>query len=186
MASLKVNEIRAIARAAVFFFPTARTVVDVGAEKGRVARIDAVGKVQDFAINETCAAGTGAFIEAMARALEVPLEGMGPLALTSGTSLPLSAQCAIFAESEVVGLIHARVPGADICKAIHDAMAGRIASMIRRIGVQEDVVMIGGVGLNPGFVESLRRELGVSKLLVPDDPAFGAAIGAALAARDEA
>lgn len=186
MASLKVNEIRAIARAAVFFFPTAHTVADVGAEKGRVARVDAGGKVQDFAINETCAAGAGAFIEAMARALEVPLEDMGPLALASRTSIPMSAQCAIFAESEVVGLIHAQVPRVDICRAIHDAMAGRIASMIRRIGVSEDVVMIGGVALNPGFVESLRRELGVSKLLVPDDPAFGAAVGAALAARDGA
>ena len=184
-ASVQVNEIKAMAKAAHFFFPTARTVTDVGAEMGRAAKINEEGKVEDFAINEKCAAGAGAFIEAMSRALEVDLEEMGPMANKSTSSIPMNAQGAIFAESEVVGLIHAKTNKMDISKSIHDAMASRIVSMIRRIGVNKDIVMLGGVGLNPGFVESLRRELELEKIFVPEDPAFGAAVGAALVAREE-
>jgi benzoyl-CoA reductase subunit D len=184
-ATVKVNEIKSMAKAAHYFFPNARTVTDVGAEMGRAAKINEQGKVEDFAINEKCAAGAGAFIEAMGRALETPVEQMGPLARQSDKVIPMNAQCAIFAESEVVGLIHAKTEKKDISKSIHDAMASRIVSMIRRIGVNKDIVMLGGVGMNPGFVEALRRELDVEKIYIPDDPAFGAAVGAALVAQEE-
>ncbi|MBW2057393.1 MAG: CoA activase [Deltaproteobacteria bacterium] len=184
-ADIKVNDIKAMAKAANYFFPGSRTVTDVGAEEGRAVKIDEQGKVVDFAINEKCAAGAGAFIEAMARALELPLEQMGPLALTSDKTIPMNAQCAIFAESEVVGLIHAKTEKQDISRAIHDAMASRIVSMIRRIGVNPDIAMIGGVGRNPGFVESLKRELEVERIYVPEDPEFGAAVGAAIVAAEE-
>ncbi|MBL7046280.1 MAG: CoA activase [Candidatus Marinimicrobia bacterium] len=180
MADNMVNDINAMAKAANFLFPSCRTVVDVGAEEGRAVKIDESGTVIDFAINEKCAAGAGSFIEAMSRALEVPLEEMGPLALTSDKKIPMNAQCAIFAESEVVGLIHAKTKVKDISKAIHDAMASRIVSMIRRVGVNEDVAMIGGVGRNPGFVEAMRRELNLDEIFIPDEPEYGAAIGAAV------
>ena len=185
MADTSVNDIKAMGKAAHYFFPNARTVADVGAEEGRAAKIDENGNAVDFAINEKCAAGAGAFIEAMSRALETSLEEMGPLALTSDKEIPMNAQCAIFAESEVVGLIHAKTEKPDISKAIHDAMASRIVSMIRRIGVNEDVVMLGGVGHNPGFVEAMRRELKLDKIYIPDDPEYGQAVGAALAAAEE-
>jgi len=181
-ADVTVNDIKAIAAAANFFFPTSRTVADVGAEEGRAAKLDEKGNVVDFAINEKCAAGAGAFIEAMARALETSLTEMGPMALSSDNAIPMNAQCTIFAESEVVGLIHAKTPRRDISKAIHDAMAGRIVSMIRRIGVNPDIVMLGGVAYNPGFVEALRRELGLDKVCIPEKPEFGAAVGAAVVA----
>ena len=181
-----VNDIKAMAKAANFFFPNARTVTDVGAEEGRAVKIDEKGNVVDFAINEKCAAGAGSFIEAMARALETPLEEMGPLALKSDKEVPMNAQCVIFAESEVVGLIHAKIDKPDISKAIHDAMVSRIVSMIRRVGVNEDVVMIGGVARNPGFVESMKKELRVEDLLIHDEPELGAAVGAAVAAAEEA
>ncbi len=184
-AGVKVNEIKAMARAANFLFPDARTVTDVGAEMGRAAKIDEKGNVVDFAINEKCAAGAGAFIEAMARALETDVTEMGPMANKSDKALAMNAQCAIFAESEVVGLIHAKTKREDISRAIHDAMASRIVSMIRKIGVNRDIAMIGGVGLNPGFVESMRRELNVDRIYVPEDPAFSAAVGAALVALEE-
>lgn len=186
MADNTVNDIKAMAKAANYLYPGARTVTDVGAEEGRAVKIDENGNVADFAINEKCAAGAGAFIEAMGRALETPLEEMGPLALKSDKEIPINAQCAIFAESEVVGLIHAKTEIQDISKAIHDAMASRIVSMIRRVGVNEDVVMIGGVGYNPGFVEAMKRELKLEKICIPDEPEFGAAIGAAVVAADEA
>jgi len=185
MATRKVNDIKAMGEAANYYFPKARTVADVGAEEGRAAKLDEKGNAVDVAINEQCAAGAGAFIEAMARALETPTEEMGPLALTSDKEIPMNAQCAIFAESEVVGLIHAKTEKKDISKAIHDAMASRIVSMIRRIGVNQDVVMLGGVGYNPGFVEAMRRELKLEKIYIPDDPEFGAAVGAALVAAEE-
>lgn len=181
-ADVKITDIKAIAAAAHYFFPTARTVADVGAEEGRAAKFDENGWVEDFAINEKCAAGAGAFIEAMARALETPLEDLGPLALTSDKSIPMNAQCAIFAESEVVGLIHAKIAKKDISRAIHDAMAARIVSMIRRIGVNPDVVMLGGVAYNPAFVEAVRRELQVDRVHIPESPEFGAAVGAAIVA----
>ncbi|MBM4328997.1 MAG: CoA activase [Deltaproteobacteria bacterium] len=182
---VEVNDVKAIAAAANLFFPNSHTVADVGAEHGRAAKVDEAGNVVDFAINEKCAAGTGAFIEAMARALETPLEQIGALALTSDKSIPMNAQCTIFAESEVVGLIHAGTPKADISKAIHDAIASRIVSMIRRIGVNPDIVIVGGVAQNPGFLDAVRRELGVDHLFVPDQPEYAAAVGAAVVAAKE-
>jgi len=110
---------------------------------------------------------------------------MGPLALTSDKSIPMNAQCTIFAESEVVGLIHARTSKADISKAIHDAIASRIVSMIRRIGVNPDIVIAGGVAYNPGFLAAVQRELGAGQLWVPDLPEYAAAVGAAVVAAKE-
>jgi benzoyl-CoA reductase subunit D len=185
MSGVKVNDIKAMGKGAHYFYPNARTVADVGAEEGRAAKLDEGGNTVDFAINEKCAAGAGAFIEAMGRALETPLEEMGLLALTSDKEIPMNAQCAIFAESEVVGLIHAKTEKNDIIKAIHDAMASRIVSMIRRIGVNEDVVMLGGVGRNPGFMGAMKRELELKEIYIPDEPEFGAAVGAAVVASEE-
>ena len=181
-ADIHVNDIKAMSKAAAFFFPNARTVIDVGAEEGRVAKVDKNGNPVDFAVNGKCAAGAGSFIEAMARALEISLEAMGKLSLKSNKSIPMNSQCVVFAESEVVGLIHAKTEKNDICKAIHDSMANRIASMIRRIGIEEDVSMIGGVSYNPGFLDSLKRELHLDKILIPEMPEYGAAVGAALVA----
>jgi benzoyl-CoA reductase subunit D len=181
-----VNEIKAMSKGAKYFFPNARTVTDVGAEEGRAAKIDENGNPVDFAINEKCAAGAGAFIEAMARALEVTIEEMGPLCRQSGKEIPMNAQCVIFAESEVVGLIHAKTDKSDISKAIHDSMASRIVSIIRQIGVNEDVAMLGGVGYNSGFMAAMLRELKIEKIHIPDEPEYGAAVGAAVVAAEEA
>lgn len=177
-----VNGIKAMGKAANHFFPSARTVVDVGAEEGRAAKLDERGNALDFAVNEKCAAGAGAFIEAMSRALETELAALGSMALESDKEIPINAQCVIFAESEVVGLIHANTEKKDISRAIHDAMASRIVSMIRRIGVNQDVVLIGGVGRNPGFVSAMKKQLGIEILHIPEEPEYGMAAGAALVA----
>lgn len=186
IANNRVNDIRAISKAANYFFPNARTVADVGAEEGRAAKLDETGRPVDFAINEKCAAGAGAFIETMARALEVTIEEMGTICLKSDKDIPMNAQCAIFAEFEVVGLIHSKTAKSDISKAIHDSMASRIVSMIRRIGVNPDVVMLGGVAKNPGFITSMRNQLKVETIYVPGSPEYGAAVGAAVIAAQEA
>lgn len=186
MADDVVDDIKAMSKGANFFFPNARTVTDVGAEEGRAAKIDANGNPVDFAVNEKCAAGAGAFIDAMARALEVAIEDMGPLCLQSDKQIPMNAQCVIFAEAEVVGLIHAKTDKSDISKAIHDSMAGRVVSMIRRIGVNQDVAMLGGVGCNPGFMAAMLRELKIEKIYIPDEPEYGAAVGASVVAAEGA
>jgi benzoyl-CoA reductase subunit D len=176
-----VSEVVADATGAFHLVPTAKTVIDIGAEEGRGVKVGEGGKVKDFVINERCAAGAGTFIEAMARALEVKVEDMGPLSLKSTQAIPMNAQCCVFAESEVVSLIHAKVTKEDISKAIHDAIASRISSMILRVGVEKDVVLIGGVALNPGFILPLKKELNAD-IIVPKDPDYVSALGAAIIA----
>ncbi len=181
-AARDVTEITADAHAIAFLHPQVRTLIDVGAEEARALRC-AEGKVVDFVVNEKCAAGAGVFIETMARALEVDLEEMGVLSQQATTTLPLNAQCTVFAESEVVSLIHARTPKPAIVRAVHDAIAGRVAAMVRRIGIAPPVALVGGVARNSGFVDALERALEVS-VLVPAEPEFVSALGAALIARE--
>lgn len=180
-----ITEVGAAAKGANFFFDNVRTVIDVGAEEGRGVRCDEKGKVLDFVVNDKCAAGAGAFTESMARALEVPLSEFGPLSLKSNREIPMNAQCAVFAESEVVSLVHAKTPKEDIARAVHDAIASRISSMVRRVGVEPAVALVGGLAYNVGFIDSLGRDL-ETELLIPPDPEYTAAIGAALAAAERA
>jgi benzoyl-CoA reductase subunit D len=178
-----ISEVASDARAAIRLYPAARTVIDVGAEEGRAIRCTEEGKVLDFALNEKCAAGAGAFTEAMSRALEVEIEALGQMSLASTTAIPMNAQCAVFAESEVVSLLHAKVAKEDIARAVHDAIASRIVSLARKIGFEPDVVLIGGLAHNVGFVDSLQRAL-ECEVVVPDDPEYIGAYGAALAAAE--
>ena len=179
-ANSEISMVGADALGGNFLYPSARTVIDVGAETSRAVRCNEKGRMIDFVINEKCAAGSGTFIEAMARALEVKLEEIGPLSLKAKKTISMNAQCTIFAESEVVSLIHEKASKADIARAIHDSIANRIASLARRLGIQRDVVLVGGVAKNVGFVSSLQRTLGF-ELLVPEEPEFVGALGAALA-----
>ncbi len=179
----ELTEVGASAKGAHHLYPSARTVIDVGAEEGRAIRVNQEGKVQDFAINEKCAAGAGAFTEAMARALEIDLEKFGELSLKSQKAVPMNAQCAVFAESEVVSLIHSKTPKEDIARAVHDAIADRIISMARRVGIEKDVIVVGGLARNIGFIDALKRTLEMD-VAVPDYPEFAAALGAALSAAE--
>ena len=178
-----VSVVVADAKGAFHLVPTVKTVIDVGAEEGRGVKVGPDGIVKDFVINERCAAGAGTFVEAMARALEVKVEDMGPLALKSTQVIPMNAQCCVFAESEVVTLIHSKVSKEDISRAIHDAIASRIGSMVLRVGVEKDVVLIGGVALNPGFLPPLKKELNTD-ITVPDCPEYVGALGAAIIASE--
>lgn len=176
-----IADAAADARGVNRLFPVARTVIDVGAEEGRAIKISPEGKVLDFAINEKCAAGTGTFVEAMAIALEISIEEMATISLKSKTSIPMNAQCAVFGESEVVSLIHQNIEKQDIVKAVHDAIAGRIASVARIVGLEKDIVVIGGMAKNEGFINSLKKEIAMD-IIVPVDPDFVGALGAAEAA----
>lgn len=179
-----VTEVSAGARGAVFMCPSARTVIDVGAEEGRGVKAAPDGKVVDFAGNEKCAAGAGAFAESMSRALQLSLKEFGDASLRSDKTIPMNAQCTVFAESEVVSLIHSNTPKEDIAKAVLDAVASRVTAMARRVGIEDDVVLIGGMVHNAGFVQSLKTALGVEKVLLPDLPEYVGALGAALIAAE--
>ena len=172
------EDVVADAAGANFIFPEARTVIDVGGEESRGIFIDGTGQVIDFALNEKCAAGTGAFIEAMARALEIEVEDIGELSLSSKEELQINAQCIIFAESEVVSLIHAETSKPDIARAVHEGIATRVVSMVRRSGIEDAVAVIGGVAYNKGFVDRLKARLG-RDVLIPEDPQIVGAAGAA-------
>jgi benzoyl-CoA reductase subunit D len=176
-----VSMMGADAKAGTYLFPKARTIIDVGAEEARAVKCDDRGVMVDFVVNERCAAGAGTFIEAMARALEVKLEDMGPLALKAERASPINASCVIFGESDVVSLIHRQESKPEIARAVFDAMADRVSSMVHRLGVNQDVVLIGGVAKDVGFIASLKRKLGVD-VLIPDSPEYAGALGAALIA----
>jgi benzoyl-CoA reductase subunit D len=117
----------------------------------------------------------------MSRALEVSVEELAEIALNSTQSIPMNAQCAVFGESEVVSLIHQKTPKPDIARAVMNAIAGRIASLARVVGLEKDVVMVGGMARNAGFVDSLKKNLEMD-VRVPEDPDYIGALGAAEAA----
>lgn len=182
-ADKQTTVVGADAKGASWLFPSVRTVIDAGGEEARSMKLTAEGKVADFSINEKCAAGAGSFTEAMSRAIEVSLEDFAKISLESTKSTPLNAQCAVFAESEVVGLIHAKTAKPDIARAVHDAIAARITSMTRTIGLNKDVLLIGGMARNVGFVDSLNRVLEL-KVMIPEEPEFVGALGAAVIAAE--
>lgn len=183
-ATENVTEMSAGAKGVSFFFPSGRTIVDVGAEEGRGIKTDGSGKATDFAGNEKCAAGAGSFAEAMSRALQMNLKEFGESSLRSNKSIPMNAQCTVFAESEVVSLIHSATPKEDIAKAVLDAVASRVCAMVRRVGIENDVVLIGGMVNNPGFVSALKSAMGVDEIRLPDMPEYVSALGCALLAAD--
>jgi predicted CoA-substrate-specific enzyme activase len=178
-----IPDIIASGRGAAFLFPNARTVIDIGAEEARAIRLGPDGEVENFTKNDKCAAGVGAFLEAMARALELSVEEMGPVALRSQQVIPMNSICAVFAESEVVSLIHSQIDREDIARSIHESIAVRIVSMIDRVGVAPEIAFIGGVARNAGVVASLCKHLKTT-LLVPEHPQLVTAMGAALLAQD--
>ena len=179
-----ITEMTAGAKGANFMFPNARTVVDVGAEEGRGIKTDSAGKAIDFAGNEKCAAGAGSFAEAMSRALQMTLKEFGEASLRSDKSIPMNAQCTVFAESEVVSLIHSSTPKEDIAKAVLDAVASRVCAMVRRVGIEGEVVLIGGMVHNAGFVQSLKSAMDVDQVSLPDLPEYVSALGCALIAAE--
>jgi benzoyl-CoA reductase subunit D len=176
-----IPDAAADARGVNKLIPTARTIIDVGAEEGRSIKVSPEGKVLDFAINEKCAAGTGTFVEAMSRALEVSVDEMSKITLQSTQTLSTNAQCAVFGESEVVSLIHQKTPKPDIARAVMNAIAGRVASVARIVGLEKEVVMVGGLAKNAGFVDSLKKNIEMD-VRVPEDPDYMGALGAAEAA----
>lgn len=163
-----------------------RTGIEVGAEEAKAIRINEKGRVTDSAVNEKCAAGSGSFVESMSRALGTTVESFSKLALNSTARIPMNAQCAVFAESEVVSLIAQDTPRKDISKAVHDSIASRISSMARRVKLESGIALFGGLALNPALVSALKNTLELDDLFIPEDPLYVCALGAAFLAKEKA
>jgi len=174
-----ITEISALARGARHFFPEVRTLFDIGGQDSKVVKLDEVGRVKSFAMNDRCAAGTGHFLQTMANALKVRLEDFGRLALESGNPVPISSLCVVMAESEILSLAAEDRPVADIISGVHYALARRVVNMGAGSGFLEPVAFCGGVARNTGMRQALEDTLGLP-ILVPGDPMIVSALGAAL------
>ena len=180
-----VSEITAHARGACSLHGgprPVRTVIDIGGQDSKVIALDDDGMLHDFAMNDKCAAGTGRFLEVMARAMEVELDQLGELSLQAKRPLPVNSLCTVFAESEVISLLSRGEAVCDIVAGIHASIARRISAMAKRVGVREPVFFSGGAALNTGLREALAKELAL-ELIVPSQPQMVAALGAAITAR---
>ncbi|WP_216892595.1 acyl-CoA dehydratase activase [Nocardia alni] len=179
------TEITCHARGVVEWQPDAGLVIDIGGQDSKAITIDALGLVDEFAMNDRCASGTGRFFEVLARALECEVQEIGALALRGSADLEVSSMCATFAETEIVSLVAEGADPADIAASVHRAVAARILGLVSLVGKRTPVVLTGGVAKNPGAVEFLARALDAT-LIVPREPQITGAFGAALLARDAA
>ncbi len=176
-----VTEITCHGAGAHYLDPGARSIIDIGGQDSKVIVIDEKGKVKNFAMNDKCAAGTGRFLEVMARALEVDLEGFGNLSLKAESPSKISSLCTVFAESEVISLISRGERRENIVAGIHESIAARVAAMANRVGMVSPVVMTGGVAKNTGVVRALEKKLGMP-IRVSQYAQVNGAIGAAVLA----
>ncbi len=174
-----------LARGTAFLFPSARMVVDIGAESCTVVKLNSRGRVVDWAGHDKCAAGTGIFLQQMARLLQIPITGLSALSLAATGRADITSTCAVFAESDVISHVHRDppTPREDIAAGIYHSVVSRIAALCKRIGIEKDVAAAGGVAQSQGLVKMLSEELGCT-VLVPPQPPVVAALGAAVLARE--
>ncbi len=180
-----VTEIKAHAVGARFFFPGSKTVLDIGGQDSKAISMLDNGRVKKFEMNDRCAAGTGKFMEIMARSLGFDIENFGDEALQFKKELSISSMCTVFAESEVTSLIAKGHSPQDIAMGLHKSVISRVAGMIKRVSGEGDIVFTGGVAHNPCMQQLLAEKLD-RQVLVPEDPQLVGALGAALLARNTA
>jgi predicted CoA-substrate-specific enzyme activase len=174
-----------LARGVYRMFPSARMAVDIGAESCHVLKINERGRINDWVNHDKCAAGTGVFLQKMAKIMEMPLEEMSRLSLNTDSGPEITSTCAVFAESEVISHVHRDppTPKAEIVTGIHNSIVSRIMTLCKRISIEEDVAVVGGVAANSGLISILEKELGF-KVLIPETPQIAAALGAAVIAME--
>lgn len=180
------SEMRSGAAGALWLLPSVRTVIDVGGLFTRVVQIDQEGRVVDYVMNDKCASGTGRFLEIMAEALEIKPDDFDSSSLQGSHPVHITSQCSVFAESEVITYVNEGAEIADIVSGINNSIALRTATLVGRLGVIEDVIIIGGVAKNLAMVKSLEEKIGVEIKKVNHDPQIVQALGAALIAEQKA
>lgn len=174
-----VTEISCHGKGAHYLNPQIRTILDIGGQDSKAIHLNEKGDVTDFVMNDKCAAGTGRFLEMMARTLEVDISELGSLSLKSTENIEISSMCSVFAESEVISLIAQNKETSDIAHGIHMAIAAKAISLMRRVGLEPGYMMTGGVAKNPGVVKVLEEQL-KAPLYISEEPEIVGALGAAL------
>ena len=181
-ADCQITELSCHARGVSSLFPKARTAIDIGGQDAKCMRIDN-GRLASFVMNDKCAAGTGRFLEVTAAALSIRLEDMGDISLKATRRIPISNLCTIFAQQEVVALLSRGEKLENILAGLHDALASRVAALARRLGIEPELVLTGGVAKNIGMVKAIKESLGC-EVLVPEEPLLTGALGAAILAKE--
>lgn len=174
-----------LARGTNYLLSSVRMVIDMGAESSTVVKLNERGRVKDWVNHDKCAAGTGIFLQQMAKLMQMPIAEMSRLSLQAKSSAEITSTCAVFAESEVISHVHRDppTPKAEIVAGIYSSVISRIMALCKRIGIEKDVAIVGGVALNSGVINTLEKEMGFG-VLVPDEPQLVAAIGAAVLASE--
>ena len=178
-----LTEIHCQARGVYHLFPKVSTIIDIGGQDNKIIYLDAEGNVQDFSMNDKCAAGTGRFLEVIASALNLDVNRMGEVSLKAAKEVPISSTCTVFAESEVVSHVARGENLEEIVAGIHRSIVKRILAMALRRSVVPHVAITGGVAKNKGVVQMIEKDL-KQKLVVPEEPQITGALGAALIALD--
>lgn len=179
-----VTEISCHGKGAHYFNPKIRTILDIGGQDSKAIRLSDTGEVKDFVMNDKCAAGTGRFLEMIARTLEVSLDELGAIALTSKEKIEITSMCSVFAESEVISLIANNKEKADIADGVCHAIANKASGLLRRVGMEPEFMMTEGVAKNPGVVRAVEEKIG-SKLYICEEPEIVGAAGAAIYALEK-
>jgi predicted CoA-substrate-specific enzyme activase len=180
----QVSDISCHAKGCHALFPSARTMIDIGGQFTKVAKITAQGGIADFLMSEKCATGSGRFLQVISRILRIPIEAIGPLSLQAQHPVEFSTNCAVFAESETISRIAEGAQPADILAGVHRAMAAKVKMLVKRVKLEADTVLTGGGGQDAGLVQAVANLLG-HKILVPEHPRLTAAYGAACLAAEQ-
>ena len=162
-------------------FPEVRTLIDIGGQDAKVIRVNDKGLLDNFVMNDKCAAGTGRFLDVMARVLELDVSELAEKSAMAKSVVNISSTCTVFAESEVISQLSNNVDICDLVAGIHRSVAVRTAGLVKRLGIVEPVAMSGGVALNAGVVSALEEELGLPIKVSPLaqlNGAYGAAVHA--------
>jgi (R)-2-hydroxyacyl-CoA dehydratese activating ATPase len=176
---VQITDLTCGARGAAALFPSTRFVLDIGAQCSRAIRLREGGKVKEFHMNEKCAAGSGGFLERAAKYLEVTVEEIGQLSLHAERPQPISSVCAVLAETEIINHVSEGATVENILRGIHDSLADRALALLKRVGLDGEVTVIGGVALQEGMLAALKGKLGVP-VNAPEAPHLTTALGAAI------
>ena len=179
-----VTEISCHGKGAHYFNPKIRTILDIGGQDSKAISLNENGDVKDFVMNDKCAAGTGRFLEMMSKTLDIPISELGPLSLDSKEKIEITSMCSVFAESEVISLIAQNKEKSDIIHGIHNSIASKAYSLLKRVGLEKEFMMTGGVAKNIGVVKAVEDKIN-SKLYICEEPEIVGATGAALYALEK-
>lgn len=181
----EISELTAHALGGRFVFPDLRTVIDIGGQDAKVIALSPSGKMTNFVMNDKCAAGTGRFYEAMARSFEMSLPEFSNLSLTAKNVIPITAQCTVFAESEVITLVGEGKPMDEIAAGIQMAVAKRCFVMSKKAGATDAITLTGGCAKNAGLKQAIEHVLKLKVIDLKTDPQLMGALGAAEYARQK-